>query len=140
MRATEVDDLLKSLVIYDPGKEAYFTLTFATKEPLEKLLKSFSVDLTGTPDVTTLLLQARGEPVEIFAQDRFSGPLFGIEYPPVLAAASNVTKVQSDSLPSETPTEPFVTLYTDTVSGRNWKPGSPRLPGNRSGSGTTWGS
>lgn len=112
VKATEVDDLLKSLVIYDPGKEAAPTVTYATKEPLEKLLKSFSVDLTETPDVTTLLLQVRGEPVEIFAQDRFSGTLFGIEYRPV-PRAGLIPPKETNSSPSEIATEPFVTLYTD---------------------------
>jgi hypothetical protein len=113
VRATEVDDLLKSLVIYDPGKETAPTVTYATKEPLEKLLKSFSVNLTETPDVPSLLLQARGERVEIFAQDRFSGTLFGIEDRPVPGAGRISTKGEADSSPSEAPTEPFVTLYTD---------------------------
>ena len=113
VRATEVDDLLKSLVIYDPGKETAPTVTYATKEPLEKLLKSFSVNLTETPDVPSLLLQARGERVEIFAQDRFSGTLFGIEDRPVPGAGRIPTKGEADSSPSEAPTEPFVTLYTD---------------------------
>jgi hypothetical protein len=54
-----------------------------------------------------------GERVEIFAQDRFSGTLFGIEDRPVPGAGRIPTKGEADSSPSEAPTEPFVTLYTD---------------------------
>ncbi|GAB4369314.1 MAG: DUF4139 domain-containing protein [Spirochaetales bacterium] len=88
----DIDDLLKSLVVRDPEQGNTSIVTYGTRDPIDRVMKSFSIDLSDNPDLPTLLLRARGESVEIQAGEQIVGTLFGIEthtspeYPPADAA------------------------------------------------------
>jgi hypothetical protein len=67
--ATDVNDLLKSLVLEDRGQGKVGVISYDGMEPLDKTLKSFALDLTYNPTFGQLLNQARGEKVEIALQN-----------------------------------------------------------------------
>jgi hypothetical protein len=66
--ASDVNDLLKSLVVQDTGGGKITTIGYDSQDPVEKTLKSFSLDLTNNPTFGQLLNQARGEKVEVTLQ------------------------------------------------------------------------
>jgi hypothetical protein len=67
--ASDVNDLLKSLVLQDQGHGKVTAISYDSQEPIERTLKSFAIDLTGNPTFGQLLNQARGEKIEAILQD-----------------------------------------------------------------------
>ena len=65
---SDVNDLLKSLVLPDLGDGKVSTVSYDSQEPVEKTLKSFALDLTNNPTLAQILNQARGEKIEIVLQ------------------------------------------------------------------------
>ncbi len=65
---TDVNDLLKSLVLQDAGGGRVSTISYDSPDPIEKTLKSFALDLTYNPSFGQLINQARGEKVELTLQ------------------------------------------------------------------------
>lgn len=66
--ATDVNDLLKSLVLQDLGGGRVTTVNYDSQDPIERTLKTFALDLTANPSLGQLLNQARGEKVEVTLQ------------------------------------------------------------------------
>jgi hypothetical protein len=66
--ASDVNDLLKSLVLQDLGHGKVTTISYDGQEPIDRTLKTFTLDLTGNPTFGQLLNQARGEKVELTLQ------------------------------------------------------------------------
>src|SRR5438128_212383 len=62
-----INDLLKSLVLQDQGGGQVSTVNYDNRDPIEKTLKSFAIDLTGNPSMGLLLGQVRGERVEVIS-------------------------------------------------------------------------
>src|SRR5436190_19299507 len=52
--ATNINDLLKSLVLQDQGGGRISTVNYDNRDPIEKTLKSFAIDLTGNPTMGML--------------------------------------------------------------------------------------
>jgi hypothetical protein len=75
----DVNDLLKSMVVEDLGGGQISTVSYGSKDPISKTLKSFAVDLTTNPTLFDLLQQVRGERVELEAPNRISGLIVGVE-------------------------------------------------------------
>jgi hypothetical protein len=65
---TDINDLLKSLVLQDLGGGKVSTIGYDSPDPLEKILKSFALDLSGSPTFGEILNQARGEKIELTMQ------------------------------------------------------------------------
>jgi hypothetical protein len=65
---SDVNDLLKSLVLQDSGGGKVSTISYDSPDPIEKTLKSFALDLTYNPSFGQLINQARGEKVELTLQ------------------------------------------------------------------------
>jgi outer membrane murein-binding lipoprotein Lpp len=65
---SDVNDLLKSLVLPDVGDGKVTAVSYDGQEPVEKTLKSFALDLTNNPTLGQLVNQARGEKVEVTLQ------------------------------------------------------------------------
>ncbi len=63
--ARDVNDLLKSLIVEDQGGGQVGTVSYDSRDPVEKALKSFAIDLTANPSVGDLLNQVRGEQVAV---------------------------------------------------------------------------
>jgi hypothetical protein len=81
---SDVNDILKSLVVEDLDGGTVRTVSYDSQEPVEKTLKGFALDLTGNPSLGQLLNQARGEKVEVtLAQNAggqaVSGVIMGME-------------------------------------------------------------
>ena len=77
---TDVNDLLKSLVLPDLGDGKVSTVSYDSEEPVDKTLKSFALDLTNNPTLGQILIQARGERVELMRQGiHRAGTIVGIE-------------------------------------------------------------
>jgi hypothetical protein len=63
--ASDVNDLLKSMVLQDLGGGHISAVSFDSHDPIDKTLNSFAIHLTNNPTHTQILSQARGEKVEI---------------------------------------------------------------------------
>ncbi|MFQ3621357.1 MAG: hypothetical protein SNJ78_10505 [Spirochaetales bacterium] len=75
----DIDDLLKSLVVLDPAAQIAPSVSYSSQDPIERRLKSYALDISDNPDLPSLLVQARGEEVEIWAGERITGLLLGTE-------------------------------------------------------------
>ncbi len=68
----DINDLLKSLVLQD-AKGQIGTVNYDSSDPIDKILRSFALDLTHNPTFGQILNQARGEKVEISRTDKKDG-------------------------------------------------------------------
>jgi len=75
----DINDLLKSMVLQDLGGGRISTVSYGSKDPITKTLKTFAVDLTTNPTLGGILTQLRGERVEVEAPNRLSGLILGVE-------------------------------------------------------------
>ncbi|HZV03569.1 MAG TPA: DUF4139 domain-containing protein [Gemmataceae bacterium] len=71
--ASDVNDLLKSLVLQDLGHGKVTAISYDGQEPIDRTLKTFAIDLTGNPTFGQLLNQARGEKIEATLQNANGG-------------------------------------------------------------------
>ncbi len=77
----DVNDALKSLVVRDPGS-ASPSVSYASQESLDRALKGFSVDLSGSPKVADILARLRGADVQVDTPTTLSGRIVGVETRP----------------------------------------------------------
>jgi hypothetical protein len=82
----DVNDLLKSMVLQDLGGGHISAVSYESRDPIEKTLRSFAIDLTQNPGFGAILNQARGEKVEVTLQQTnagqpgtLTGTIMGIE-------------------------------------------------------------
>jgi hypothetical protein len=78
-RTAQINDIIKSLVVQDHDGGSVSVVSYASRDPIEKSLRSFGVDITGKPTLAQLLDQLRGEPVEIAAPRAAKGVILGVE-------------------------------------------------------------
>ncbi len=79
-RTPQIQDVLKSLVLQDLDGGQIGTVVYPSRDPLNRTLSSFQVDLTGTPSLGELLNQLRGSDVQLQHNGRtVSGTLLGAE-------------------------------------------------------------
>ena len=77
-KVDQINDILKSLIVM--SKTSQVTgITFASKEPLLRALRSFAIDLSGQPTMADLLKQVRGNEVTVMAPDKITGKIVSIE-------------------------------------------------------------
>jgi len=76
---SQINDILKSLVVQDFGGGKISTVTYGSRDPVTKTLGSFGVNLNGNPTLGQILTQVRGEPVEVTAPNPIVGTLLGVE-------------------------------------------------------------
>ncbi len=78
-RVSQINDILKSLVLTDQGG-AVGPVTYAPREPLDKALSAFSVNLGDNPSLYDLLLRLRGaEATLAMGRDNWRGLILGVE-------------------------------------------------------------
>lgn len=77
--ADQVNDLLKSLVLRDMDGGSIQSVTYSSRDPITRTLKSFSIDLTANPSLAGLLMQTRGEAVELVLPDKLTGTIISVE-------------------------------------------------------------
>lgn len=81
-----INDLLKSMTLQDLGGGRVSTVSYDSRDPIEKTLKSYAINLTGNPSFSQILTQARGEKVEVLMTQTnvtqpgtVSGTIVGVE-------------------------------------------------------------
>jgi hypothetical protein len=83
---TDVNDLLKSMVLLDLGGGRIEAVSYDSHDPIDKTLKSFAVNLSRNPSFADILDQARGEKVEVVQQQAanqpgtLTGAIVGVEH------------------------------------------------------------
>jgi hypothetical protein len=75
----DINDLLKSMVLQDDGGGRISTVSYGSKDPITRTLRTFSIDLTSNPTLADLLSQIRGERIEIDAPTAIAGTILGVE-------------------------------------------------------------
>lgn len=79
-KTSQINDILKSLVLQDEDGGRVGAITYPSQDPLAKTLKSFQVDITQNPSLAELLNQLRGARVTIQRQaETLSGTILGVE-------------------------------------------------------------
>src|SRR5262249_16332511 len=61
----DINDLIKSMVVRDLDGGTVSTVSYDSNAPVERTLKSFAINLNGSPSFANILDQARGEKVEV---------------------------------------------------------------------------
>lgn len=76
----QVNDLLKSLVLLDLDGGRIDGATYGSRDPLDRRLAGFMVDISDNPDMATLLDRLRGSRVRVTLTDReIEGTIVGVE-------------------------------------------------------------
>jgi hypothetical protein len=78
-KTEDINDLLKSLVVQDVDGGRVSTVTYGSRDPIDKTLKSFGIDLTTNPGLGDLLNQVRGERVEVLTPGPVTGTILSVE-------------------------------------------------------------
>jgi len=75
-KTEDINDILKSMVVMG-AREA--SVTYGSRDPVAKALKSFAVDITSNPTLGQLLDQLRGAKVRVAVPQEFDGVILGVE-------------------------------------------------------------
>jgi hypothetical protein len=83
----DINDLIKSMVLQDfSDRGRVSAVTYDSHEPIDRTLKSFAINLNNNPTFAQILVQARGEKVEVVMQQNavgqpgtVAGSIIGIE-------------------------------------------------------------
>lgn len=78
-RTGQINDILKSLVLRDFDGGSVAAVQYASRDPVEKALKSFGVDITNRPTLGQLLDSLRGVTVEVKTPNAVTGLIMGVE-------------------------------------------------------------
>ena len=78
-KTEDINDLLKSLVVQDYSGGQVSTVTYGSRDPIDKTLKSFGIDLTTNPGLGALLGQVRGERIEVATPGPLTGTVLSVE-------------------------------------------------------------
>jgi hypothetical protein len=78
-KTEDINDLLKSLVVQDYSGGQVSTVTYGSRDPIDKTLKSFGIDLTTNPGLGELLGQVRGERIEVATPGPIIGTVLSVE-------------------------------------------------------------
>src|SRR5438874_1179558 len=62
---SDINDLIKSMVLRDLDGGHISSVSYDSNAPIDRTLKSFAINLTGTPTFANILHQARGEKAEV---------------------------------------------------------------------------
>jgi hypothetical protein len=97
----DINDLLKSMVLQDLGGGHVSAVSYESRDPIDKTLKSFAINLTSNPGFGQILNQARGEKVEVVLQSSsnaqpgtLTGTILGVEDQEQPATKDKTAKVE----------------------------------------------
>ncbi len=77
----QINDILKSMVILDLGGGRIDSVGYASREPLQRRLASFGIDISDEPSLGAILSRLRGSPVRISTPDgQVTGTVLGTEF------------------------------------------------------------
>jgi hypothetical protein len=79
-KTTQINDILKSLVLQDLDGGKVSTVQYPSQDPVEKTLASFQVDISENPSLAQLINQLRGAKVILeMAAEKYEGTILGAE-------------------------------------------------------------
>ncbi len=94
---SDVNDLLKSMVLEDFGKGRVSAVSYDSREPIVRTLSSFAINLNGSPTFSGIVTQMRGERVEVAVSataanqpGKLTGTIVGVEKQKVPAGTQTV--------------------------------------------------
>src|SRR6201991_2745190 len=94
---TDINDLLKSMVLEDFGKGRISAVSYDSREPIARTLSSFAINLNGNPTFASIVNQLRGERIEVAVSPtaanqpgKLNGTIVGIEKQKVPAANTTI--------------------------------------------------
>src|SRR5437870_5253506 len=94
---SDVNDLLKSMVLEDFGGGRIAAVSYDSREPISRTLSSFAINLDGSPTFSGILQQARGEWIEVTVQPtaanqpgKLIGAIVGVEHQKVIAGKDTI--------------------------------------------------
>jgi hypothetical protein len=97
----DINDLLKSMVLQDLGDGHVSAVSYESRDPIDKTLKSFAINLTSNPGYGQILNQARGEKVEVVSQaavntqpGTLTGTILGVEPKEEAVAKDKIVHVE----------------------------------------------
>ena len=79
-KTEQINDVLKSMIVNDLDGGTVQRIGYGSKEPLERALKSFGVDLSGDPSLYTLLHQLRGAEIIVSGSEKVTGKVYDVEF------------------------------------------------------------
>lgn len=80
LRETQMNDLLKSLVLVDFDGGQILPVQYAPRDPLSRTLSAFAINIADNPSLATLLSRLRGAAVEIQTdKETLQGPVLSVE-------------------------------------------------------------
>ena len=103
-----INDIIKSLILRDLDGGTVSSVTYGSRDPITRALKTFAVDLTGNPALAAILQQLRGQQVELAVQEfnpyrtptvQAGGQVAKVEPPPVSKVSGTVVGVESRGHP-----------------------------------------
>jgi hypothetical protein len=97
-----INDLLKSMTAQDFDGGQVSTVTYDSRDPITRTLKSFAIDLTDNAGLGNLLWQMRGERVEVATPNLVQGVILGVETKKERVGDKDVVEVE------------YLNLLTDT--------------------------
>src|SRR5882762_3107447 len=99
---SDINDLLKSMVLEDFGKGRISAVSYDSREPIARTLASFAINLNNNPTFAGIVSQMRGERIEVAVSataanqpGKLTGTIVGIEHQKV---ASGTTTVDAEVL------------------------------------------
>lgn len=102
-KTDQINDILKSMVVLDLSGGQIAGVSYGSKEPLDRRLASFGIDISSNPSMMDLLEQLRGSKVSVTTADgTVNGTILGVE---VRAEAQGESK--------EPIKVPYLNLVTD---------------------------
>ncbi|MFO0833838.1 MAG: hypothetical protein U0638_02620 [Phycisphaerales bacterium] len=79
-KTDQINDILKSMVVLDLSGGQIAGVSYGSKEPLDRRLASFGIDISSNPSMTDLLEQLRGSKVSVTTADgAVNGTILGVE-------------------------------------------------------------
>ncbi len=76
----QINDVLKSLIVYDNSGGTVRTVTYPANDPVSRTLRSFEVNLFADPPLADILRQIRGTRVTVsLADETITGAVLGVE-------------------------------------------------------------
>src|SRR5215468_1813995 len=94
---TDINDLLKSMVLEDFNKGRISAVSYDSREPITRTLASFAINLNGNPSFANILAQLRGERIEVAVSPtannqpgKLTGTIVGVEHQKVPAGNTTI--------------------------------------------------
>jgi len=114
-KADQINDILKSLVVLDLGEGEVTGVSYASRDPVSRALKSFGIDISAEPTLAEILKQVRGAEVVVSTPEKVTGKVLGVEVRTRQVLPAN-TLIKQDVLNLLT-LDGIKAIALDTISG-----------------------